>query len=76
MGTKHWANPIIVSFNASVVKISNESNSFPLFKNKNKGLIYFKTLYIAYYNAGVVFVNSESYDWLLVYLNTCIYMFT
>jgi hypothetical protein len=49
-----WANPTIASCNASGVKIYNATRSLVRFKNQNiwkNGL--------AYYDAGVVVVNSE-----------------
>jgi hypothetical protein len=48
-----------VSYNASVVKIYNTTGSLARFENKI--LFYFEksSTYLAYYNAGVVAVNSK-----------------
>jgi hypothetical protein len=44
-----------VSYNASAVKIYNATSSFVCFENKN---IFFYFSSQAYYNAGIVVVNS------------------
>jgi hypothetical protein len=52
------ANPKISSYNASVVKIYNATNSIARFWNKNDCFILFKKA-LAYYNAGVVAVTLK-----------------
>jgi hypothetical protein len=51
----YGANPTIASYNASVVNSPNGTGSLARFKNKN--IIFYFAL--AYYNAGVVAVNSK-----------------
>jgi ribosomal protein L35AE/L33A len=46
------ANPMIVSYNASIVKISNDTNA-------NKNILFISKNVLAYYNAGVEVVNSK-----------------
>jgi hypothetical protein len=55
---KPAANPTIVSDNASVVKNYNACSSLVRFENKNS-LINFAKNATAYYDTGVVVVNSE-----------------
>jgi hypothetical protein len=52
------ANPSIVSYNASAVKIYNATNSLASFENKNILLQLQCKNALAYHNAGVVVVNS------------------
>jgi hypothetical protein len=51
------ANPTIVSYNTSVVTIYSAVNSMARFRLKNIFLLFKNSL--AYYNAGVVAVNSK-----------------
>jgi hypothetical protein len=51
------ANPSPLSYSSSVVKIYSATNSMPRFKNKNY-CCWCKNV-LAYYNAGVVSVNSK-----------------
>jgi hypothetical protein len=47
------------SYNASVVNFYNDTSSLVRFEIKNIFFYFEKTLYIAYYRAGVVAVNSK-----------------
>jgi hypothetical protein len=54
------ANPAIVSYNASVVKILSSVSSLVRFENKNNSSFWKYALFyhIPTYNAGVVFVGK------------------
>jgi glutamate formiminotransferase len=54
------ANPTIVNYNASAKEIYSATSSLERFENKNIFFCFEKRYYKnAYYNAGVVVVNSE-----------------
>jgi hypothetical protein len=53
------ANPTIVSYNASAVKIYNATSSLVCSENK-QFFFYFEKIAVAYYIAGAVVVNFKS----------------
>jgi hypothetical protein len=53
------ANPTIVSHNASALKIYNATSSLVRFETKNIFFCFERTLFVSYYNVGVVVVNSK-----------------
>jgi hypothetical protein len=55
--TDAGANAMTVSYNASVVNFYNATGSLACFENKNIFLLWKNAL--AYYNAGIVVVNSK-----------------
>jgi hypothetical protein len=57
VGWASGANPMTLSFNASAVKMYNATNIIARFSNK-KYFPYFNNS-LAYYNSGVVAVNSQ-----------------
>jgi hypothetical protein len=69
VGSAPGANPTIVSYNASAVKIYNATISLVHFENKT---IFYKfvMLYVAYFNASVVVVNYEFLESAPVYERT------
>jgi hypothetical protein len=52
-------NPTIANYNASVVNFYKATGSLARFENKNIFFYFEKMLYVAYYNPGVVVVNSK-----------------
>jgi hypothetical protein len=56
-------NPAIVSYNSSAAKIYSATSSLVRFESKNISFYFENMLYLAYYNASVLDVNSKVVGW-------------